>query len=336
MEESCGSGSQGSVVLAKLNNELVCVKIFRNAKVFQQELKMLAAAQKTGYVPILKGAYSADSNHYIVMTYHGKVTLESFLYSNPHPRKVHKILTSLNEAIHSLHSSGIIHNDIKENNILIENQNLTGRLVTVIDFGWSTYVGDSPYPHLSKTQIKDYPWIAPWLAHGGKSSTLSDMYSLGYLFLTLSEKYPCPAYSIFGHLFTSLCKYNFNLGLNICDNELQLKWQYIMSLRLKDLQPMLSDKACSKCLLEKRFLSQVANKQNIQNFSRSNTNIPNVSLQVPPLQIIPNDISFLHNGQSGNQKKFVNEDKNQGYDGGKNRKDLDGKAQMFYNDLQNQ
>lgn len=300
MEESCGSGSQGNVVLAKLNGEEVCVKVFGSAKVFAQELKMLTAAQKTGVVPLIKGAHSSDKGHLIIMSYHGKTTLESFLSSQPHPKKIHRILGSLNTAIQALHKYGIIHNDIKENNILINCQNMANEVVTVIDFGWSTYSGESPYPHLNRKQIKEFPWIAPWLAHGGKASTLSDLYSLGYLILSISEKYSCPAYSIFGNMLTSYSHYNFSHIKDAHNNEIDLKFKYIMKIGLKEIRPMLSAKACSKCAItEAKTTSRMPYVSKIayfnENYNKGSKTYRNSSKswQNPLLNFPLTSISFL-------------------------------------------
>ena len=257
MNQSCGSGSQGKVELAKLYGEIVCVKFFQDSQVMKHELVMLESVQSTGVVPTIKGSFSSPCTNIIVMSYHGSRTLRDFLDSRPSAHDVHKILVGISEALEIIHSKQVIHNDLKENNILVENKPERGYNVVLIDFGWACLCGDSPYFHLSMREIKEYPWIAPWLGRAGIANTSSDMYSIGQLCLTISHIYLCPIYKILGKTLTDESSFEHELDRSFGRSKLKDR----MKISPGDIRPLLKASSCSKCLevnSENAFLSQIS------------------------------------------------------------------------------
>ncbi|XP_037797751.1 serine/threonine-protein kinase pkn2-like [Penaeus monodon] len=89
------------------------------------------------------------------------------------------------EVIRAIHAKGIIHNDIKNDNICVK-KTPHGVEVTVIDFGMSKREGQHLYLSGSWTQDSHNPpeFFRP---QGGKCSSLSDVYSVGQVLKQISS-----------------------------------------------------------------------------------------------------------------------------------------------------
>lgn len=98
---------------------------------------------------------------------------------------MHKIASKLVKTIEKFNRVGVIHNDLKADNIMIDVKKRIFRKNTysikVIDFGYCKFKGESPYPTLSKEKILDYIHLDEALAEGGACSEETDFYSLGRL-----------------------------------------------------------------------------------------------------------------------------------------------------------
>ena len=100
------------------------------------------------------------------------------------------MINHVTEALHHIHSKGFLHNDLKADNVVLENRE-DGCNAVIIDFGKSRKI-DAPKNRkkLSKAEQKlfqqSYPHIAPEIVSStGDQTTASDMYSLAkILFLT--------------------------------------------------------------------------------------------------------------------------------------------------------
>ena len=98
----------------------------------------------------------------------------------------------LSRKLCQMHEAGIIHNDIKGDNILV---NKLGEYpeVTVIDFGLATLEGHSlglvPDP---VSESKAFH-VAPELWRGAVSTSATDRYSLGFVFEEISSSLSTPA-----------------------------------------------------------------------------------------------------------------------------------------------
>lgn len=88
------------------------------------------------------------------------------------------------KALEKLHKTGVIHNDLKRDNIMIKVKKRMFRKdsfsLKIIDFGYGKFVGGAPHPTAQKEVLlqrcmhKD-----PDLAMGGPCSTHTDFYSFG-------------------------------------------------------------------------------------------------------------------------------------------------------------
>lgn len=108
----------------------------------------------------------------ILMEYIDGRSLTDFMTEKPSLRERRRVFSQILEAVEYLHKKGIIHNDIKPDNILITNN---GNNLKLIDFGLS----DDDAHFLLKTPGCTAAYAAPELLAHRKTDARSDIYSLG-------------------------------------------------------------------------------------------------------------------------------------------------------------
>jgi serine/threonine protein kinase len=96
------------------------------------------------------------------------------------------------KAVSAVHSAGLLHRDIKAQNVMREDE---GRVV-LMDFGLGENISNQP---AMRSLAGTLPYIAPELFTGGKASIQSDVYSLGVLlYYLVSEEYPVVSSGVAG------------------------------------------------------------------------------------------------------------------------------------------
>ena len=199
IEDALGEGVQGKTYIAQYKGGKFCAKIFRQFSEYQREATMISAAELSSYSPKLVGTCSGMC--LILMELAPGITLQRRIKNKPCRISVHKILFALGKAIDSLHFSGIIHNDLKVDNIMVTLDD-TNPIVTLIDFGWATFNGESPYPHISPEAINTFKHVSPKLASGGESNAGTDNYSYGLILRAVGELYNCQSLLILAAYLT--------------------------------------------------------------------------------------------------------------------------------------
>ena len=188
-----GEGGQASVYRAVYDNKLVCAKKYIRKACFDKELKMLNAAQSSGCVPEIYGSLNNAGQYMIFMELIEGKNLEDLLNDHPSNKQTHEITYKLFKAIKKLHSTGVIHNDLKLDNVMVDLRK-SDCSVKIIDLGVATYRGESPYPGVSSEIILQVPHLDPSLEQGGSCSEATDLYSLGRIMFHIQKYSKCKIY----------------------------------------------------------------------------------------------------------------------------------------------
>ena len=110
----------------------------------------------------------------IIMEYIEGCTLSEWLSTNPPQNERNRVFEELLTAVNYLHQRGIIHNDLKPDNILISRADNTLKL---IDFG----LADSD-AHIALRRLGCTPkYASPELQARGEVDARSDIYSIGVI-----------------------------------------------------------------------------------------------------------------------------------------------------------
>ncbi|MBR0461516.1 MAG: Stk1 family PASTA domain-containing Ser/Thr kinase [Erysipelotrichaceae bacterium] len=123
-----------------------------------------------------------ENNHYIVMEYVKGHTLKQLLKRRGAlgPREAVWIMKQLASALLEAHKNGIIHRDIKSQNVLIKDDGT----VKLADFGIAV-VNNAMQITSKGSVLGSVHYLAPELAKGGQATMQSDIYSLGIVFYEL-------------------------------------------------------------------------------------------------------------------------------------------------------
>lgn len=144
-------------------------------KRFQREARLSASLEHPHIVPIYRVGQSGRVN-FFVMKYMRGSSLTDMLreQSTMEPEDVERMLLEVGDALDHAHSHGVVHRDVKPDNIM---QDHTGRYI-VMDFGIAKSLGGE---QLTQTggSIGTPKYMSPEQAKGGELDGRSDFYSLG-------------------------------------------------------------------------------------------------------------------------------------------------------------
>ncbi len=203
-----GRGGMGVVFLARdiALHRLVAIKVLRyefasseeHRERFRREARMTARLSHPNIVPV-HGFGESGGLVYIVMKYvHGQSLAERMRREKKLPAaEVQRILRDLAEALESAHRDGVVHRDLKAENILLEGS--TGRAM-LTDFGVALLRSLDPVRADASRAFGTPHYMSPEQAAGELDiDGRSDIYSLGVLgYYMLSGKLPFDAGSFEG------------------------------------------------------------------------------------------------------------------------------------------
>ena len=195
--ELIGQGGMANVYKATdvLDNRIVAVKILKREfsesdeflRRFRNESKAIAVLSHPNIVKIYDMGFS-EKLQYIVMEYIDGITLKEYIDSERvlnWKDAVHFIIQIL-RALQHAHNRGIVHRDIKPQNIML----LTDGTIKVMDFGIAKFAREESMTATDQA-IGTVHYISPEQARGGYSDEKSDIYSLGVtMYEMLSGKVP--------------------------------------------------------------------------------------------------------------------------------------------------
>ncbi|MHA6258658.1 Stk1 family PASTA domain-containing Ser/Thr kinase [Sporosarcina sp. CAU 1771] len=123
-----------------------------------------------------------DELHYLVMEYVEGQTLKEYIQTNGplRPDQAVPIMRQLVSAISNAHYNGIIHRDIKPQNILMD---VDGNL-KITDFGIAMALSATSHTKTNSV-LGTVHYLSPEQARGGMATMKSDIYSLGIVFYEL-------------------------------------------------------------------------------------------------------------------------------------------------------
>ena len=189
--ERIGSGGMGEVFRAEdtLLERQVAIKIMHkhlsdsveNADRLLHEAKAAAKLVHPNVVTIHEIG-EADFGYYIVMEYINGVTLSDFIYNNEKidPERSIKLTIQILKALHIAHQAGILHRDIKAENILISEDDQ----IKVLDFGIARITRQD---HLTKNGeiLGTIDYMAPEQMLGEEIDARCDLYAVGIVLYQL-------------------------------------------------------------------------------------------------------------------------------------------------------
>ena len=180
-----GQGGMADVFLAvdTILNRQVAIKILRadlstdavSILRFEREAQAAAALAHPNIVEIYDvGDYKG--HHYIVMEYVTGKTLKQVIRSRGPlvNEEAVDIMKQLCSAISEAHSRGIIHRDIKPQNVIVK----ADGSIKILDFGIATAKGSMQLTQANHV-MGSVHYLAPELAKGEAASPQSDIYALG-------------------------------------------------------------------------------------------------------------------------------------------------------------
>ncbi|XP_071542898.1 probable serine/threonine-protein kinase DDB_G0281745 [Panulirus ornatus] len=153
------------------------------SQTFEREVEYLHALDGAGGAPQLVSVFSSPPT--IVCTFKGYSTLYDFLERGGIPDKMYPMVAiRIAERLQEVHAVGIVHNDLKTDNVMLEvsKKHKNGFEVSIIDYGLACFYGRS----LGRTGKADH--VAPEVRTGGVSVYESDVYSLGVLLQDLTDE----------------------------------------------------------------------------------------------------------------------------------------------------
>lgn len=154
---------------------------------FKLEARTIGSLQNPHILPLYD--YGTEGNIlYLVMAYADGGTLDDLMQDGPmHPRMVEQFLRQIASALDYAHRRGVVHRDIKPNNILLDSD---GNAL-LADFGIVKMLTEST--NLTGTAIVGTPaYMSPEQGQGLEIDGRSDIYSLGvmvYEMLTSKQPY---------------------------------------------------------------------------------------------------------------------------------------------------
>jgi serine/threonine-protein kinase len=188
LERLLGTGGMAEVWLAEDQRlrRWVAVKVLREAFSAESDSETIAAFEREATViarlqhASIVGVYDTgthEGRRYIVMEYVHGYSLRQILETQGRLTEQEAIRygAQIASALHYAHAQGVIHCDIKPENVLISE----GGTAKVADFGVAETLTRTMAPGQAQDLLGTIAYLAPEIIEGSQASPASDIYSLG-------------------------------------------------------------------------------------------------------------------------------------------------------------
>lgn len=195
IESVIGSGGMSVVYRAKhkLMDKVVAIKLLDPrlvrqqlaVKRFQQEAQAASRLNHPNVIVVHDFGLTPDGQPYMVMDFLGGRSLQDILDENPSlsPKRAKKIFNQTASGLGHAHKMGVVHRDVKPNNIIIDHDHLGEEAVKIVDFGIAKVVSESANPSERLTRAGEFfgtsVYMSPEQCRGKDVDHRADVYSLG-------------------------------------------------------------------------------------------------------------------------------------------------------------
>lgn len=208
VEKVIGQGGFGAVYQAvhTATGDRVAIKVLRAdvqqaadvSTRFRHEAKATSRLKHPNTVRVFDFGQMDDGNLYLAMEFlEGKTLSDMLRQQSPvAPKRLVHIATQVLKSLSEAHSKGLVHRDLKPDNIFLQTVHGEADFVKVLDFGFAkSMIGDQTTDVTSTGAIIGTPrYMSPEQARGKGIDTRTDLYSLGIiLFEALTGSEPFPA-----------------------------------------------------------------------------------------------------------------------------------------------
>ncbi len=188
-----GAGSSGTVFKADQTalGRTVAVKILnpdlavdtRLVSRFHDEALAASRLNHPNTVSVIDYGQTEDGLLYLVMEYLRGVTLTQII-AEESPMSEERIVDIISQVLSGLeeaHEAGVVHADLKSDNIVVERRRGGWYLVKVVDFGIARLLGVPPAEEDERTICGTPEYMAPEVISGHDPTFASDLYAVGVI-----------------------------------------------------------------------------------------------------------------------------------------------------------
>lgn len=213
LERRLGKGGMAAVYLARQTSvdRKVAIKVMSReisndpgfVERFEREAKIVASLEHPHILPVIDYGSAEDGTPYIVMRYMEGGSLDDVMRSGGLTlQRIAEYLKQIGSALDYAHRRGVIHRDLKPNNVLLDMEDNC----YLTDFGIARIEGSDRKLTATGTVMGTPAYMSPEQAMGRHVDGRSDLYTLGVmLYEMVCGKLPfnsdTPAALIFQHVY---------------------------------------------------------------------------------------------------------------------------------------